>query len=309
MARNKQKNSSLGALRKQEKKLGYVFASPWLLGLLIFGAFPIIASLFLSFTRYRMVGTPSWIGLANYRALFFNDSIFWTSLWNTLYHVFLSVPLGLIVGILLALLLNTRIRGIGIYRTLFYLPNVVSIVAMSLLWLWLFQPNFGLINQILTPVYNLLNMEPLGWYRASNLSKLTIVLMGLWTAGGSMIIYLAQMQDIPRDYYEAAEIDGANGFQQTIKITLPLMTPSIFFNFIMGIILGFQVFAVAYIMTQGGPGRSTYYYGYYLFDKMINDNNMGQASAMAWILLIVTLIITLLALTLNKYVFYLGDQD
>lgn len=305
----KNKTSSLSGLRKQEKKLGYIFASPWLIGLVIFGAFPILASLFLSFTRYRMVGTPEWIGLANYRALMFNDSIFWTSLWNTLYHVFLSVPLGLFVGIILALLLNSKIRGIGIYRTLFYLPNVVSIVAMSLLWLWLFQPNFGLINQVLSPIYNLFNMEPLGWYRDADLSKLTLILMGLWTAGGSMIIYLAQMQDIPKDYYEAAEIDGANGFQQIIKITLPLMTPSIFFNFIMGIIAGFQVFAIAYIMTQGGPGRSTYYYGYYLFDKMINDNNMGQASAMAWILLLITLVITLIALTLNRFVFYLGDQD
>ncbi len=305
----KRKKLTLSALKKQERVLGFVFASPWLLGLIIFGAFPILASLYLSFTRYQMVGLPTWIGLANYRSLLFNDSIFWTSLWNTFYHVFLSVPLGLFVGICLALLLNSRIRGISIYRTLFYLPNVVSIVAMSFLWLWLFQPHFGLINQVLRPVYDFFNMEPLGWYRDSSLSKMTIILMGLWTAGGSMIIYLAQMQDIPRDYYEASEIDGANSFQQIIKITLPLMTPSIFFNFIMGIIAGFQVFAVAYIMTQGGPGRSTYYYGYYLFDKMINDNNMGQASAMAWILLIITLIITLLALKLNKYVFYLGEQD
>jgi len=309
MAKKKKHTNSLQQMRKQERRLGYIFASPWLLGLVIFGAFPILASFYLSFTSYNMVGVPRFIGTTNYQALFFNDNLFWKSLWNTLYHVFLSVPLGLIVGIMLALLLNSKIRGIGIYRTLFYLPNVVSIVAMSLLWLWLFQPNFGLINQVLSPFYNLLNMEPLGWYRDSNISKLTLVLMGLWTAGGSMIIYLAQMQDIPKDYYEAAQIDGANGLQQIIKITLPLMTPSIFFNFIMGIIVGFQVFTVAYIMTGGGPGRSTYYFGYYLFDKMIQDNNMGQASAMAWVLLVVTLVITLLALTLNKYVFYLGEQD
>ncbi len=302
------KQSSLTALKRQEKRLGYVFASPWLIGLFVFGAFPMLASFYLSFTSYNMVGVPRFIGITNYRILLFNDNLFWPSLWNTLYHVFLSVPLGLVVGISLALLLNTKIRGIGFYRTLFYLPNVVSVVALSLLWLWLFQPSFGIINQVLDPVYRLLNMEPLGWYRDASLSKLTLILMGLWTAGGSMIIYLAQMQDIPTELYEAASIDGANSIQQTAKITLPLMTPSIFFNFIMGIIGGFQVFTIAYIMTGGGPSRSTYYFAYYLFDKMIQDNNMGSASAMAWILLLITLVLTMLALSLNRFVFYLGEQ-
>ncbi|TVP93893.1 MAG: sugar ABC transporter permease [Acholeplasmatales bacterium] len=267
-----------------------------------------LASFYLSFTTYNMVGVPRFIGLTNYRILLFNDNLFWPSLWNTLYHVMLSVPLGLVVGIALALLLNTKIRGMGFYRTLFYLPNVVSVVALSLLWLWLFQPSFGIINQVLDPVYRLLNMEPLGWYRDARLSKLTLILMGLWTAGGSMIIYLAQMQDIPFELYEAASIDGANALQKTTRITLPLMTPSIFFNFIMGIIGGFQVFTIAYIMTGGGPSRSTYYFAYYLFDKMIHDNNMGSASAMAWILLLITLVLTMLALSLNRFVFYLGEQ-
>ncbi len=305
----KTKDGSLTLLIKREKKVGFAFASPWLIGLAVFTAFPMLASFFLSFTRYDMVSSPRFIGLTNYRILFFSDNLFWTSLWNTLYHVMLAVPLGLIVGILLALLLNSRIRGIGVYRTIFYLPNVVSIVAMGLLWLWLFQPHFGLINQVLDPVYSLFNMDPIGWYRDASWSKFTIVLMGLWTAGGSMIIYLAQMQDIPKEYYEAAEIDGAGSLRRIYHITLPLMTPSIFFNFIMGIIAGFQVFAIAHIMTGGGPARSTYYFGYYLFDKMIMDHQMGSASAMAWVLLFVTLIITILALRLNRYVFYLGEQD
>jgi multiple sugar transport system permease protein len=179
---------------------------------------------------------------------------------------------------------------------------------MALLWMWLFQPSYGLINEILSPIYKLFNMEPLQWYNSASTAKITLILMGLWTAGGTMVIYLAQMQDIPQSLYESADVDGANWFQKTFKITLPLMTPSIFFNFIMSIIGGFQVFTIAYIMTNGGPGRSTYYYAYYLFDKMMSDKAMGMASAMAWILLLIVLIITAFALRLNKKVIYLGDE-
>lgn len=304
-----QKNGALKGLRAEEKRLGYLFASPWLIGLFILGAFPILFSLYLSFTNYDMLSTPTFIGITNYRILLTNDSLFYKSLWNTLYHVIISVPLGIVVGVALALLLNSKIKGMGIYRTIYYLPNVVSVVAMSLLWLWLFQPSFGIVNSILDPIYDLFNMEPLQWYQSADMSKMTLIIMGLWTAGGSMIIYLAQMQDIPKELYEAADIDGANGLQKIFKITLPLMTPSIFFNFIMGLIGGFQVFTTSYIMTQGGPANSTYYYSYYLFDKMMSDTQMGMASAMAWILLVITLIITMFALRFNKFVFYLGDQS
>lgn len=301
--------SSITKLKKQENLIGYLFASPWLLGLIVLGAFPILASFYISFTSYDMIGFPRFIGFENYRILFTNDDIFWQSVGNTFYHVAIAIPLGLIVGVSLALLLNNKIKGMSIYRTLFYLPNVVSIVAMSLLWLWLFQPSFGLINDILDPLYKLFNMEPLKWHQAASTSKITLILMGLWTAGGSMVIYLAQMQDIPKSLYESAEVDGANWIKKTIYITLPLMTPSIFFNFIMGIIGGFQVFTIAYIMTNGGPSRSTYYYAYYMFDKMMSDQQMGMASAMAWILLVIILLITVVALRLNKYVVYLGEES
>jgi multiple sugar transport system permease protein len=301
--------TSITKLKKQENIIGYLFASPWLFGLIVLGAFPILASFYISFTTYDMIGVPKFIGFENYRILFTNDNIFWQSLGNTLYHVVIAIPLGLLVGIVLALLLNNKIKGMSIYRTLFYLPNVVSIVAMSLLWLWLFQPSFGLINEVLAPVYELFKMEPLRWHQDASTSKLTLILMGLWTAGGSMVIYLAQMQDIPTSLYESAEVDGANWIKKTFYITLPLMTPSIFFNLIMGLIGGFQVFTIAYIMTAGGPSRSTYYYAYYLFDKMMVDRSMGMASAMAWILLVIVLIITVIALRLNKYVVYLGEES
>ena len=309
MAKKKvKKTDTVTALKKRENRIGYLFASPWLLGFFLLGAFPILMSLYISFTNYNMLSAPNWIALENYRILFFNDDLFWKSLYNTMYHVIIAVPLGIVAGLTLALLLNNKIRGMSLYRTMFYLPNVVSIVAMALLWIWLFQPNFGLINEILSPVYKLFDMEPLGWYLDPKLSKFTLILMGLWTAGGSMIIYLAQMQDIPVSLYESAEVDGAGWWTQTFKITLPLMTPSIFFNFIMGIIGGFQVFTQAYIVTGGGPSRSTYYYAYYLFDKMMVDRAMGQASAMAWILLVIVLIVTIFALRMNKYVFYMGEE-
>lgn len=303
------RTSSMQKMKKQENLMGYLFASPWLLGIIFLGAFPILASLYISFTTYDMISAPTFIGFKNYIILFTNDGIFWKSIWNTVYHVLIAVPLGLVVGISLALLLNNKIKGMSVYRTLFYLPNVVSIVAMTLLWMWLFQPNFGIINEILSPFYKLFNIEPFLWYQSISMSKLTLILMGLWTAGGSMVIYLAQMQDIPVSLYESAEVDGANWIQKTLKITLPLMTPSIFFNFIMGIIGGFQVFTIAYIMTNGGPARSTYYYAYYMFDKMMTDNAMGMASAMAWILLVVILVITMFALRLNKHVVYLGEES
>lgn len=303
----KQKNS-INRLKKQENLYGYLFASPWLIGLIVLGLFPIIMSLYISFTNYNMIDTPKFIGLENYRILLTNDDLFWKSLYNTIYHVIIAVPLTTVLSIILALFLNNRLRGMGIYRTIIYLPNVVNIVALALLWLWLFQPNFGLINQLLSPIYRLFKMEPLGWYLDKNLSKMTLILMGLWTIGGSMVIYLAQMKDIPQSLYESAEIDGAGFIRKTISITLPLMTPAIFFNVIMGIIGSFQVFTTAYIMTSGGPSLSTFYYAYYLYNVMMYDKAMGMASAMAWILLVICLAATILALRLNKYVFYLGEE-
>jgi len=296
-------------MKKQENLAGHLFASPWLIGLILLGIFPILMSFYISFTNYDMISPMEWIGFENYRILFTNDNLFWKSLGNTVYHVVIAVPLSIFVGLALAFLLNNKVRGMSVYRTLFYLPNVVSVVAMTLLWMWLFQPNFGLVNALLKPLYDLFGIEPLGWYLDQDLSKFTLILMGLWTSGGSMVIYLAQMQDIPTSLYESAEIDGAGWWAKTFHITLPLMTPSIYFNFIMGLIGSFQVFTMAYIMTNGGPSRSSYYYAYYLFDKMMADNAMGMASAMAWILLVIVLIVTVVALKLNRFVFYMGEDS
>lgn len=301
-----------GSLKKRQKNenlMGYLFAGPWLFGLIALGFFPIIMSFLISFTNYNMLSSPKWVGITNYQILFTSDQYFWTSLGNTFYHILISVPLGIIVGVALALLLNSKVKGIGVYRTLFYLPNVVSVVAMALLWLWLFEPTNGIVNGILAPIYNLFKVKPLRWYLDANLSKITLILMGLTSAGGSTIIYLAQMQDIPKVLYEQADIDGASRFYKTTRITLPLMTPSIYLSLITGFIGGFQVFTIAYIVTQGGPGRSTYYYAYHIYNTMMVDKQMGMASAMAWVLLVIVLLVTLLVMRLNKFVVYLGEES
>jgi multiple sugar transport system permease protein len=294
-------------LERQEARTGLLFASPFIFGMVVFTAFPFLASLYLSFTNYDMVNAPKFIGLKNYIILFTNDSIFFTSLWNTLFHVLVATPVGIIVGVALALLLNKKVKGISVYRTIYYIPNVVSIVAMAFLWMWIFQPNFGIINQMLDQI----GIDGPGWYMddtSTYMPKITLIIMGLWNAGGSMVIYLAALQDIPGEIYEAADIDGASKLRKTLKITLPLITPTIFFNLVMSLIGGFQMFTLAYLMTNGGPGKSTYYFGYYLYDKAFSDYQMGMASALAWILLIITLLITIATFGFSKkWVTYLGE--
>ena len=306
MKRGSKKHNKLDA----EAKAGLLFALPFIIGLVIFTVIPFVSSFIFSFTNYNMKTSPDFVGLANYKIMLANDSLFWPSLWNTIVHVLISTPLNLIFGVMLALLLNNKLKGMNVYRTIFYLPNVVSMVAMALLWLWLFQPSFGLINQLLGPIYKLLGAQPIGWLNDASTSKLAIALMGLWTCGGSMVIYLAQLQDIPRDLYEAAEIDGANGWQRMKRITIPLMTPAIFYNLIMTLISGFQVFMQSFIMTSGGPARATYYFAYYLYDKAFKDGQMGMASAMAWFLLVATLIVTMIVfVTSRRWVFYMNGEE
>lgn len=297
--------------QRREALTGLAFASPFIIGVIVFAAFPFLASFYFSFTNYNMKVTPKFLGFTNYIILFTRDSLFWPTLWNTFVHVLISVPLNLVFSILLALLLNARLRGINVFRTICYLPNVVSMIAMALLWMWMFQPSFGLINRVLSPLYKLLQAEPIGWLSDAKTSKLSIALMGLWTCGGNMVIYLAQLQEIPRDLYDAADIDGASGIRRFLSVTLPLMTPSIFYNLVMSVIAGFQMFMQAMIMTDGGPARSTYYYAYYLYDKAFKDGQMGMACAMSWVLLIITLLVTLVIFASSrKWVFYMsGDKD
>lgn len=285
----------------KEGIIGYLFASPWIVGFLIFGAWPIFYSFYLSFTSYNILQPPKWIGLLNYKTLFFADPLFKISLYNTLYYVFFSVPINIILSIILAVLLNQKVKGIKIFRTIYYLPNVVSGVAIALLWQWILDPNFGLINTMLAKI----GIEGPGWLTDARWAKPSLILMGTWGIGGGILICLAGLQGIPASLYEAATIDGANAWTKFLKVTIPMLSPTIFFNLIMGVIGGFQVFVQAYIMTAGGPSNSTLFYALYLYRKAFQDTMMGYASAMAWVLLVITLVLTAVILkTGNMWVYY-----
>jgi multiple sugar transport system permease protein len=291
-------------LANREARWGWFFISPWIIGFLFFTAVPVAASLFLSFTEYELITPPQWVGPKNFVDLFTADHLFILSLYNTLYYVLFSVPLSIIFAFVLSMLLNVKMHGMNFYRTVFYLPAVTSGVAVSLLWMWLFNPQFGLINFLLRSV----GLPAPAWLVDPNWSKPAFILMSLWGVGGTVVIFLAGLQGVPRSLYEAAEIDGANTWQCFWNITVPMMTPVIFFNLVMGMIGSFQVFTQAYVMTGGGPQNSTLFYMLYLFRQAFNLLRMGYAAAMAWILFIIILVLTLVQFRLaDRWVYYEGD--
>ena len=281
--------------------LGYLFLSPWLVGLLAFTLFPILAVFGLGFMEYGIFGRPTWIGLQNYRDILTNDRLFLTTLGNTLYFVALSVPLSTVIGFLLAVALNTRLIGQTLFRTAFYVPSIVPQVAAVLLFVWLFHPQIGLINFAL----DLLGLDGPNWLGRPQWAKPAIVIMGLWGVGGGMIIYLAGLQSIPQHLYEAAEIDGATEMRRFLMITIPLMTPTLFYNLIIGIIGSFQVFVTAYVATQGGPLNSTLFYVLYLYRYGFEEFRLGYASALAWILFLLVLALTVVVFrSSSSWVYY-----
>ena len=284
------KRTSMGALRRREAITGYLIAAPWIIGLFVFTLYPVLSSLYYSFTNYSMATTHKWIGLQNYIVMFTNDSLFPKAVYNTLFFALLSVPLNLIIGLAVAMLMNQKVRGINVIRTVYYLPNVVSGVAVCMLWSMIFQAKYGVLNQAL----GLIGIEGPAWLADPQWTKPALVIMNCWNSGGAMVIYLAALQGIPRHYYEAVEIDGANAFQKFWHITIPMISSSIFFQLINGIIGAMQVFTQAYLMTGDGPAYSTTFYVYALYNKAFTDRRMGYASAMSWVLLVFTLLMTLL---------------
>ncbi|WP_046214255.1 carbohydrate ABC transporter permease [Paenibacillus wulumuqiensis] len=297
--------SSLSSIRRRENWLGWLFAAPAILGFIIFVLGPMIASLWLSLTDYKVASTPNFVGLDNYQNLFNGtDAFFYKSLGVTLYYVILSVPLQIIVAFFLAILLNQNVKGLAFFRTAFYLPTIVPLIASSMVWLWLFDPDMGLLNVIMRA----LHLPESQWIYSETTVVPTLVLMSLWTVGGTMVIFLAGLKDIPDHYYEAIEIDGGNALHKLIYITIPLTSPTIFFNTIMGFIGGFQVFVQPYVMTQGGPNNGSLFYIFYLFREAFTFSNMGYACAIAWVLFIVIMIFTfLLFRTSQKWVYYEGE--
>ena len=286
-----------------EARDGYLFILPWILGFIIFTAGPMLASLYISFTRWEIVTPSVWVGGAQYVKLF-NDDRFWLSLYNTSYYVFIGVPLHLFFALLAALAVNMNLRGIHFFRTAYYVPSLTPVVANSILWVWIFHPEWGLANAFLEWV----GLEGLYWLQDPRLAKPALIVMSFWSIGGQMVILLAGLKGIPMELYEAAAIDGANWWSRFWRVTLPLLTPALFFNLIIAIIGAFQVFTQAYIMTEGGPNYSTLFYLLYLFRAAFENFRMGYASAMAWVLFIIVLVFTILQFMLSdRWVFYEGD--
>ena len=286
-----------------EARDGYLFILPWVFGFIIFTAGPMLASLYISFTRWEIVTPSVWVGGAQYVKLF-NDDRFWLSLYNTSYYVFIGVPLHLFFALLAALAVNMNLRGIHFFRTAYYVPSLTPVVANSILWVWIFHPEWGLANAFLEWI----GLEGLYWLQDPRLAKPALIVMSFWSIGGQMVILLAGLKGIPMELYEAAAIDGANWWSRFWRVTLPLLTPALFFNLIIAIIGAFQVFTQAYIMTEGGPNYSTLFYLLYLFRAAFENFRMGYASAMAWVLFIIVLTFTALQFMLSdRWVFYEGD--
>jgi multiple sugar transport system permease protein len=293
-------------MERREALFFYLFISPWLIGLLVFTIGPIVASLVLSFTDYAIIAAPEWTGISNYARAFTEDRLFWKSLWNTLYYVGLGVPLRVVFAFLLASLLNAQIRGRLFYRVAYYVPSIIPGVASAVLWIILLNPKLGLINLVL----GLFGIPSINWLGNPAWSKPAMILMSLWGVGGSMVIYLAGLQGIPDSLYEAAEIDGASRWRKFWNVTIPLMTPTILFNLVTQIIGSFQVFGSAFIMTRGGPLNSTRFYMLHLFDFAFSLFRMGYASALAWVLLVIILVFTLLVFKWSEaWVFYSGGGE
>ena len=301
---------------REETRAGFAFVSPWLLGTVIFLLGPMLVSLLLAFSSWDMIAPAQWVGGGNFREMSHDDR-FWKSLSVTLLYTIFSVPIGVAGSLGLALLLNTKIKGQSIFRTLFYLPAVASAVAASLIWLRLFNPESGLLNYVLSVLHLNGLMGALGltdvtkgyvnWLGSEKTALSSLVVMSLWGIGGGMVIYLAGLQGIPQSYYEAAELDGANVWQKFKHVTLPLLTPTIFFTLIIGIIASFQTFTQGFVMTQGGPNNATLFYALYLYENAFQFLKMGYASALAWVLFLIILVFTALQMKMSGWVHYEGQ--
>ena len=283
---------------------GFLFISPWIVGFLVFELGPLVAVGYLSLTNYDLLSAPTFIGLRNYQRIFTRDPLFWQSMRVTAIYALGSVTLHIVFGVALAILLNQRIRGISFYRTLYYLPAVVSGVAVAYMWVWVLNPEAGIVNQAL----GFVGIRGPNWLFNLEWVLPTFIMMSLWNIGGSMVLYLAGLQGVPTELYEAAAIDGVGWWAKIRHITLPMISPVIFFNFIIGIINSFQVFTNAFVITEGGPANATLFYVLYLYRNAFQNFKMGYASALGVVLFVVILALTALAFRIsNRLVYYEGQ--
>lgn len=283
---------------------GWLCASPWILGFLIFTLGPMLWSIYYSLTEFPLIRGPVWVGLENYRVMLQADRFFYNSLKVTTLYSVVAVPLHLLAGFLMALLLNRKIRYIALWRTIYFLPSVVSGVAVALLWQWIFNSDFGLANWLL----DLVGIKGPSWLLSPTWALPALIIMSLWSVGGSMIIFIAGLQGVPQVLYEAAEIDGASSMRRFWHVTLPMVSPVILFNLIIGLIAALQTFTQAFIMTGGGPRQSTHFFMLHLYNNAFQWLKMGYASALAWVLFGYILLVTLFVIrSSSMWVFYAGE--
>jgi multiple sugar transport system permease protein len=300
---------SLNVRKLRSLLIGLAFISPAMIGVLAFAAWPIVQSLYYSFTDYNVLQPPIFIGLENYRDLL-NDRVYGIALRNTLYMVFIGLPIHLVFDFLMALLLATQIRGLSIYRTIFYLPSITPVVASTIVWLWLFNGQYGILNVFL----EWLGFQRIGWLTDPRFTKPSLIFMGLWFGGNTILIYLAGLRDVPISLLEAAELDGANALRKTWHVTLPMMSPVIFYTIIINVIGYFQYFTEAWVLTAtrdgsaGGPLNSMLFYAMYLYQSAFQLFKMGYASAQAWILFAIVLLATVVLFRTSGWVYYRSEE-
>ena len=292
-------------VRRELRKVavGLAFISPWIVGFVVFTLYPVVASFYYSLTDYNLFSSPTWVGLENYHELLVADHLFRTALGNTLYVAVLGVVLGLLTSLPLALLLNARVRGVTVYRAAYFLPSIVPVVASAILWKWLLNADYGLLNAGLA----VLHIRGPAWLADPQWIKPALLVMSLWGVGSPVILYLAALQDVPRHLYEVADLDGASFWQKTWHVTLPMISPVILFNTIVAVIGWLQYFSESFVITSGsgGPANAALFYVLYLYQRAFRDLQVGYASALAWLLFVLTLLLTILILrSTRRWVHY-----
>jgi len=304
LSRTAGRSGSKRSLGWWETFYGWLFAMPWILGFILFTGGPIVAALLMSFTDWDIVNVPTWVGLDNFERMFLNDDLFYQALKVSTIYAVVSVPLQIVFGLLISMMLNVDIRGVSVYRTLYYMPSVLPLVAVAVMWRWIFSPDWGVLNWFLS----WFGIRGPAWLADATWALPALILMSLWSVGGGMVIYLAGLQNIPTDLYDAADVDGANPWNKFWYVTLPMLSPVIFFQLVIGIIQSLQVFVEPYMMTEGGPHNSTLFFLLYLYRNAFQYFRMGYASALAWILFIYVALLTLLVIRSSAaWVYYEGE--
>jgi multiple sugar transport system permease protein len=299
----------VSAKRRRHVLEAYAYMSPWLLGYVALTFVPVLFSLYYSFTTYDVISPERWIGLGNYVEAFTKDDQFWPSLGKTAYYAGVTVPVGVVGSLLLAVFLNMKVKGTSVYRTFFFMPSLVPIVASTVLWFWLLQPDWGPVNRL---AYQATGLTMPRWFQDPTWAVPALISLALWTSVGGtrMIIFLAGLQGVPDELYDAAKVDGAGAFQRFWHVTLPMITPTIFFNLVLGIIAALQVFTSALVATEGGPAYATWFYALHIYKQAFGYFNMGYASALAWLFAVLIIFLTWVQMRLAKsWVYYAAENE